>query len=210
MTFPSSLATEFCQAIAFIHGRGWAPGTGGNFSCVVQSQPLKLLMAPSGVDKGSVLPTDLITVNAQGEVVQGAGKASAETRVHIAIAETLIANHRSIGAVFHSHSVFNTLMSERYLAAGQMILSGYEMLKGLEGITTHESQVMLPILPNTQDMVALSQWVAEQISSTTPLYGILLAGHGLYTWGPTIFATKRHLEILEFLLEVAYHKDLLK
>lgn len=34
-----------------IHRRGWCDGTGGNFSCVKQRQPLQLLMAPSGVDK---------------------------------------------------------------------------------------------------------------------------------------------------------------
>ncbi|HIN34013.1 MAG TPA: methylthioribulose 1-phosphate dehydratase, partial [Nitrospirales bacterium] len=33
-------------------------------------------------------------------------------------------------------------------------------------------------------------------------HGFLIRGHGLYTWGKTIQDAKRHVEILEFLLEV--------
>ena len=47
--------------MAAIHRRGWCDGTGGNFSCVLRWQPLELLMAPSGVDKGSVAPEQLIS-----------------------------------------------------------------------------------------------------------------------------------------------------
>jgi methylthioribulose-1-phosphate dehydratase len=52
--------------MAAIHRRGWCDGTGGNFSCVLQRQPLELLMAPSGVDKGSVAAEQLIVVDAAG------------------------------------------------------------------------------------------------------------------------------------------------
>jgi methylthioribulose-1-phosphate dehydratase len=31
---------------------------------------------------------------------------------------------------------------------------------------------------------------------------LLLRGHGLYTWGSDLAEAKRHVEILEFLLEV--------
>jgi methylthioribulose-1-phosphate dehydratase len=32
-------------------------------------------------------------------------------------------------------------------------------------------------------------------------HGVLLRGHGLYTWGQDLREAKRHLEILEFLVE---------
>jgi methylthioribulose-1-phosphate dehydratase len=44
------------------------------------------------------------------------------------------------------------------------------------------------------------------LSEKPDTYGILLAGHGLYTWGKTLFEARRHLEILEFLLELTYRK----
>lgn len=184
-----------------IHRKGWATGTGGNFSAVSSQHPLLLLMAPSGVDKGLVDPTDLIEVNHQGQVLTGKGKASAETQVHITIVE-----ETGAGGVLHTHSVFNTLLSVYYAGQGKIVLSGYEMLKGLEGITTHEATIEIPILPNSQDMKVLSQQMRSLLQETPPPYGILVAGHGFYTWGNTLFQARRHLEILEFLFEVTYRQ----
>jgi len=187
-----------------IHSKGWATGTGGNFSAVLQPEPLRLLMSPSGVDKGLVKASDLIEVDAGGRVVRGDGKASAETQLHLTIvAET------GAGAVLHSHSVTNTLLSMVRAGQGKIVLSGYEMLKGLQGITSHDATVILPILPNSQDMDQVAAAMRSHLRSAQPLYGILLAGHGLYTWGDNLFQARRHLEALEFLLEIAYRQALL-
>ncbi len=182
-----------------IHAKGWATGTGGNFSAVLETDPLTLLMAPSGVDKGLVEPADLIAVDAAGQVIAGTGKASAETLLHLAIVQATGAK-----AVLHTHTVFNTLLSQWDLSQGAVTIRGYEMLKGLEGIKTHESSVKIPVLPNHQDMAYVSDQVQPLLTAESPPYGILLAGHGLYTWGDSLFQARRHLEILEFLFEVEY------
>lgn len=195
------LRQDLSKTIQGIHARGWATGTGGNFSVVSQREPLRLLMAPSGVDKGSVQSADLIEVDDQGKVVAGQGQASAETQLHLQIVRTVNA-----GAVLHTHSIFNTLLSDYYQSKQSVTLIGYEMLKGLEGIQTHQCAINLPILANSQDLVALSQMVGAILEEKPHTYGILLAGHGLYTWGKTLFEARRHLEILEFLLELTYRK----
>jgi methylthioribulose-1-phosphate dehydratase len=199
----ATLAQELSAAMAAIHRRGWCDGTGGNFSCVKQRQPLQLLMAPSGVDKGSVAPEALIVVDVEGKVVEGSGKASAETALHLAIVRCCNA-----GAVLHTHSQAGTLLSRLALnttdtqtgqGTGTIQLEGLEMLKGLEGIRSHDTQVSLPVLANDQDLNRLSERAEPQIRSAP--YGLLLAGHGLYAWGATLPQAIRHLEILEFLLE---------
>ena len=192
------------QALSWViqdlHRRGWAAGTGGNFSLVTNRDPLRLLMAPSGVDKGLVQPDDLIEVNAQGQVLAGSGKASAETLLHLAIIQ-----QTGAASVLHTHSPIATLLSRRAEAAGAIAFSGYEMLKGLEGITTHATEVSLPVFPNDQDMAALSQAVLPTLQAAPP-WGVLIAGHGLYAWGNSLFAARRHVEILEFLLELHYRE----
>ncbi len=186
-----------------IHRRGWATGTGGNFSLLLQRDPLRLLMAPSGVDKGLVEPASLITVDSQGQVVAGTGKASAETALHLAILDTTGA-----AAVLHTHSIFNTLLSHRYAAQGAITLTGYEMLKGLAGTTSHEAEITLPILANSQDLPHLAQQARHLIPHHPQAHGLLLAGHGLYVWGADLFQARRHLEIWEFLLELTYRSSL--
>lgn len=201
------LAVALCEAMAAIHQRGWCDGTGGNFSCVTQRDPLELLMAPSGVDKGSLRPDQLIWVDGSGQVLGGNGKASAETLLHLAIVKTAGA-----GAVLHTHSQAATLLSamaeERQGPTGYVEISGLEMLKGLEGITSHTAKVAIPVLANDQDIKRLSL-KAEPLIRQAP-HGLLIAGHGLYAWGPDLTTAKRHLEILEFLLEQQWRQTLFR
>ncbi|NEP19756.1 MAG: methylthioribulose 1-phosphate dehydratase [Leptolyngbya sp. SIO4C1] len=190
--------------ITDIHAQGWARGTGGNFSAVRRRQPLTLLMAPSSVDKGLIEPDTLIEVNEAAQVVAGNGRASAETLLHVAIVQATGAN-----AVLHTHSVFGTLLSAYYAPRGEIVFSGYEMLKGLENIQSHETRVSLPVLPNSQNMAQLSQQVRDMLQRHPDLHGLMLAGHGLYTWGESLFQARRHVEILEFFFELTYQRLML-
>ena len=198
------LAQQLSAAMAAIHQRGWCEGTGGNFSCVLQRQPLQLLMAPSGVAKGSVAAEKLIVVDAAGQVQRGQGKASAETLLHLEIVE-----QTGAGAVLHTHSQAATLLSQRLgqRQPAELLLSDLEMLKGLAGISTHATTVALPVLPNDQDLARLSA-AARPLLSQAP-QGLLIAGHGLYAWGQDLSSAQRHLEILEFLLEQRWRQLLL-
>ena len=75
------------------------------------------------------------------------------------------------------------------------------MLKGLDGIGTHEHREWLPILENDQNMVRLAANVRTLLGENPTCHGFLLRRHGLYTWGKTPAEAVRHVEILEFLLE---------
>ena len=184
--------TEVMQGI---HQRGWCDGTGGNFSMVLQHQPLQLLMAPSGVDKGLVRADQLIVVDETCNVINGEGKASAETALHLRIAERTHA-----GAVLHTHSLPGTVLSRHYQNQGRLRLEGWEMLKGLDGINTHATTINIPVIGNSQSMQELGDAITPSLA-TAPC-GFLVAGHGLYAWGADLDESKRHLEILEFLLKV--------
>jgi len=185
-----------------LHQRGWCDGTGGNFSVVANRDPLTLLMAPSGVDKGRVTADALIEVNADGNVTKGNGRASAETLMHLQIVERC-----QCGAVLHTHSANATVLSRQALHRGCIELEGWEMLKGLRGITTHETTIRVPVVDNNQDLEILCE-TAKPLLPEAP-YGLLVAGHGLYAWGTTLKEARRHIEILEFLLNVHWKQQLL-
>ena len=138
-------------------------------------------------------------VGPDGEPADGdTGRPSAETLIHCALAEVAGA-----GSTLHTHSVAGTLLSEHFLDRGGFTLTGYEMLKGLEGVRSHQARVWVPILANTQNMVALSDEIRRLVNAEPVPHGFLLAGHGLYTWGETLDQAQRHVEIFEFLLESA-------
>lgn len=194
------LREELADLIGFIHRRGWAEGTGGNFSRVLLHDPLRLLLTPSGVDKGQVQPEQLLTVDRDGHVVQGDKKPSAETLLHIPIVEETGAT-----VILHTHSVWNTLAS---LSVGDTYtVTGLEMLKGLKGVTSHEHVEEIPILENSQDIPTLAIRLRQVLKDRPSTHAVLLRGHGVYTWGCDIFEAKRHIEILEFLFEVSWRRN---
>ena len=183
------------------YARGWALGTSGNFSAVVQREPLRLAITPSGVDKGQLTAEQIVQIDPGGRVVRGSGAASAEASLHVAIVRV-----RQAGAVLHTHSIWSTLLSDASAADGGLVLEGYEMLKGLEGVHTHEHREWLPILDNAQDWAGSTPLVEQMLTQHAGAHGFLLRGHGLYTWGRDLAEAKRHVEVLEFLLEVTGRK----
>jgi methylthioribulose-1-phosphate dehydratase len=180
-----------------LHARGWAFATSGNFSAVLRREPLVIAISRSGVDKGRIAASDFLEVDDKGVVVAGEGAPSAETVVHLAVV-----GERGAGAVLHTHSIGNTLVSEAAGAEGGVALEGYEMLKGLAGVTTHEHREWVPIIENTQDYEEMIRDVKAVLGLNPQAHALLLRGHGLYTWGRDLEEAQRHVEALEFLLEV--------
>jgi methylthioribulose-1-phosphate dehydratase len=190
---------SLCRAVAELGAQGWCQGTGGNFSLTLRRDPLRLLITRSGVDKRRLTAADLMLVGADaGPLPEETGRPSAETALHCRIVAATGA-----ASVLHVHSVANTLLSEHFAGEGGFTLRGYEMLKGIRGVATHEAAVFVPILANSQDIPRLSDEVAELLATHSDLWGFLLAGHGLYTWGDSLEEAKRHVEIFEFLFELA-------
>ena len=191
------IAEHLSQVGRDFYERGWAMGTSGNFSAVVTRDPLRLAITSTGIDKGTLRAEQIVQIDESGDVLEGSLRSSAEAKLHLMIADRLGAD-----AVLHTHSVWGTLLSQWEATQGGLTIEGYEMLKGLRGVATHEYQEWLPIVDNSQDMAVLSHEVQASLEQYPYCHGVLIRGHGLYTWGRDLFEAKRHVEILEFLMEV--------
>ncbi|HEV8384512.1 MAG TPA: methylthioribulose 1-phosphate dehydratase, partial [Candidatus Acidoferrales bacterium] len=155
----------------------------------------------SGLDTAVLDARQFIEMGADGRVLRGAGKPSAEAVLHVTVARV-----RRAGAVLHTHSIWSTLLSDVCASEGGLAISGYEMLKGLAGVTTHDHREWLPIIENSQDMAALAATVHAALLRHPGAHGFLLRAHGLYTWGDDLPQARRHVEVLEFLMEVVGRK----
>ena len=175
-------------------------GTSGNFSAVLSRDPLRLAITVSGIDKGLLSVDQIVEIDERGKVLAGSGKPSAESSLHIAIARA-----RGAGAVLHTHSIWSTILSDNAPEPG-LAIEGYEMLKGLDGVQTHDHREWLPILDNTQDWAAAVPQVEAILAQQRDAHAFLIRRHGLYTWGRDLADAKRQVEILEFLFEVMGRK----
>ena len=214
------LRAALCAVGREFHSRGWSLGTSSNYSVVAGRNPLEILITASGKDKSALTREDFVAVDSSGQLLQGheanGRKSSAETLLHCLIAGSL----PDVGAILHTHSIWGTILSRQALATqqtrGAIQIQGYEMLKGLEGITTHDTKINVPVFQNSQDMGELSDRIREVLissdggpSEVLSHHGFLLSGHGLYTWGRTLAEARRHIEIFEFLFEVTAQQKLL-
>src|SRR5262249_4282892 len=193
----AKLAGDLAEVGRSFHARGWVLGTGGNVSAVLRRKPLRLAISPSGADKGFLAPEAFLEIDDRVQVWRGSGKPSAEALLHLAVVRA-----RGAGAVLHTHSVWSTILSEAFASQGGLSITGFEMLKGLDGVTTHEHQEWLPLLENWQDIPTLARELAATLARHPQAHGFLLRRHWLYTWGKDLPEARRHVEVLEFLLEV--------
>src|SRR5262249_22664657 len=147
MTQDSELYRQIADVGRQFHARGWVLGTSGNFSAVIHPLPLRLAITVSGTDKGALSPGQILEVGPDGEVLSGSGRPSDETRLHLAVIRS-----RGAGAVLHTHSVWGTILSRAHGDEGALTLEGYEMLKGLAGVKTHERRARQPTFEHWQAM----------------------------------------------------------
>ena len=195
LSLPSA-ANDLARLGRRFYDRGWVLGTSGNFSVVTCREPLRLAITASSVDKGALEPSQILDIDDSCCVHGGSGNPSAETLLHFEIVR-----RRGAGAVLHTHSVWSTVLSDSHGLDHGLAIEGYEMLKGLDGVRTHEHREWVPIVPNDQDMPRLAQVVGLTLDEHPSAHAILLQRHGIYTWGATLADAVRHVEILEFLLE---------
>ncbi|HXD83084.1 MAG TPA: methylthioribulose 1-phosphate dehydratase [Rudaea sp.] len=198
MTHDSKRLTECANAIAAagrrLGAQGLTPATSSNFSMRLDADHIAVTV--SGRDKSALTVDDVMVVDMQGNPLAAPARPSAETALHVQI----YVQFPDANAVLHTHSRTQTVASRLYAKAGVVRFDGYELQKAIAGHTSHEQAIDLPVFPNTQHMPELVEQVDAWLKSDRPLYGYLIEGHGLYTWGRGMAEAERHVEAFEFLL----------
>ena len=126
-------------------------------------------------------PPDCLEIYREGRALRRR-KPSAETGLHTVIYRERPGAH----AILHVHTIWNTLLSGRFLERGFVPIEGYELLKGLAGVSTHEQAEQVPIVANSQDYAHLSKELGDALQGFPQAHGVLLSKHGLHTWGESV------------------------
>ncbi len=185
-------AQQIIAAGRFIDSKGWVPATSGNFSIRLPNGSIAITV--SGKHKGRLEIADIMLIDAAAQSLDGK-KPSAETLLHT----SLYKHYSDIQSILHPHSLNATLISKIFKT--ELVLKDYELLKAFNGIDTHETQIVVPIFANDQDIARLADVVEAYLQEHPQCYAYIIAGHGLYTWGRSIDETLRYLEALDFLFE---------
>ncbi|MDY9920510.1 MAG: class II aldolase/adducin family protein [Synergistota bacterium] len=95
---------EIIKTGILLSEKGLIHGTGGNISCRTEKG---IFITPSGMDYSSLVPEDLVLLDPEGNVVEGARKPSIEKEMHTKIYQS----RKDINAVIHTHSVYATALA---------------------------------------------------------------------------------------------------
>lgn len=177
----------------YLAGHGWMRATAGNLSAVVGRDPLRLVVTASAVDKGELVETDVVLIDADGSAVAVDGietkRPSAEAELHAHIAATTGA-----GAVVHVHALASVVAAERF--PDGVPIAEVEMVKAFG----HDADgtAVIPVIANSQSMQVLAERLDAVRDPAVP--AVIVARHGMYVWGDTLRQARHHVEGIEWAL----------
>jgi methylthioribulose-1-phosphate dehydratase len=139
---------------------------------------------------------DLTEIDTGGRALHAA-RPSAEAALHASLYR-LFARAQ---AVLHVHSAASITLTRLKPRGSDVVLEGYEMLKALPGVTTHDARVLIPVFDNSQDIPALARAVEARLETLEPApSALLLRAHGMYAWGATVEEAEHVVEALELMM----------
>jgi L-fuculose-phosphate aldolase len=162
---------------------GLTKGTGGNIS-VYNREAGFMAISPSGLDYFKTKPEDVVVLDLDGRIVDGARKPSSELDMH----SIMYRKRADIDAVVHTHSPFTAAVSALHID-----LPAVSYLVSLGGVNIRCSQYATFGTPE------LAEYAYEAMIDRK---AVLLANHGLLAGGTDLTDAFNVAETMEFCAEV--------
>lgn len=192
-----------CALCRQFYDAGWVTGTGGSISIRFGN---RIYMTPSGVQKERLEPDELYLLDMAGEVLDAPRPKPGQAKYpKLSDCSPLFLHAyrlRDAGAVLHSHGLTCNLITALCDGKSEFRMTHQEMIKGLAGHGYHD-ELVVPIIENTARESELADALAAAIVAYPLTSAVLVRRHGIYVWGDSWEAAKRHSECLHYLFEAA-------
>lgn len=191
-----------CQLCRQFYEAGWVTGTGGSISIRYGN---RIYMTPSGVQKERIQPDELYLLDIDGTILDAPQQKPGQKYPKLSDCSPLFLHSyriRNAGAVIHSHGLTCNLITALCDGKSEFRITHQEMIKGLAGHGYHDDLV-IPIIENTAKESDLADSLAVAITNYPHASAVLVRRHGIYVWGDSWEAAKRHSECLHYLFEAA-------
>jgi len=193
-----ALRNDVCRANLQLVEYGLVLFTWGNVSAIDRNKGL-VVIKPSGVAYNCMSAKDMVITNLDGKVIEGDLNPSSDLPTHLA----LYRSFPHIGGITHTHSTWATIFAQ----AGV----------GIPPLGTTHADTFFGEIPCTRPMTEneiLGEYeketgavIAERFSDVSPEFvsGVLVHGHGPFTWGATPDEAVHNAKILEEVAMMAWH-----
>jgi len=181
---------DICAVGRWIHGRGYVASTDGNIS--LRLDPRRILTSPTGISKGMMSPDDLVITDLEGAKLSGRRNPSSELAMHL-----LIYRRRpDVHSVCHAHPPTATGYAAAGIALNKAILAELVLSLGCIPVAQYGT-------PGTQELTDAIEPLVQSYDA------ILMANHGVVTYGPDLLTAFFRMETTEHFARVALVTELL-
>jgi len=169
---------------ALLHSLGFIAATDGNLS--VRLDEDRILVTPTGMSKGMLTPSDLVVVDLEGRKVKGKRQVTSEIGMHL-----LIYHMRpDIRGIVHAHPRTATGFAAAGMALNQPLVCEVVIGLGLIPLAPYGT-------PGTPELAATLEPLIPQYDA------ILMANHGVVTYGPDLQSAYMKMETVEHFAQIA-------
>ncbi len=176
--------------------------TWGNVSAFDRASKC-LVIKPSGVEYEKMRPQDMVVVDLDGNVIDGALRPSSDTDTHIELYKAF----SEVGGIVHTHSRFATIWAQAH--------------RDVPALGTTHGDYFYGAIPCTRAMTQAEiagdyeketgKVIVETFKEKQPLEipGVLIYSHGPFAWGKDAMSAVHNAVVLEEVAFMAWHSVML-
>lgn len=170
--------------------------TWGNVSGIDREEGF-IAIKPSGVDYDKMKIDDMVILDLEGRIVEGTLRPSSDTPTHL----ELYKNFPNIGGITHSHSEYATIFAQSCMEIPCFGTTHADHFFGSVPVTRFltKDEVDIDYELNTGKLIV--ERFEDLDADSTP--GVLVAGHGPFTWGSDAKSSVENNLVLERVAKMA-------
>lgn len=172
------LKEEVFQANLDLPKHGLVKFTWGNVSAIDREQNL-FVIKPSGVDYDGMTASDMVVCDLNGNVVEGKLNPSSDTATHA----VLYQKFPEIGGIVHTHSSWATIWAQAGLDIPAMGTTHADTFYGAIPCARFLTEAEIERGYEAETGNVIVETFAERKLNPLEVPGVLLHGHGPFTWG---------------------------
>jgi L-fuculose-phosphate aldolase len=180
---------ELVRFSKWLYRLGFMPGTSGNLS--VRLDRHRLLVTPTGASKYLLKKEDMVVVDLEGRQLAGSRRVTSEIGMHL----TIYRQREDVEAVVHAHPPIATAFACVGWALDEMLCQEAAMTLGTVPLASYATTGTPEVAASLEPFLADHQV-------------ILMANHGVVSYGSTLLDAFLKMETVEHLAEIrlAAHK----
>ena len=174
----------------WIHDRGYVVATDGNISLRLDSR--RILTSPTGISKGAMSAEDMVITDLEGRKLSGRRNPSSEIAMHLLIYRL----RPDINAVCHAHPPVATGYAAAGIPLNKALLCELVIALGSVPVARYGT-------PGTSELASAIEPLVQGHDA------ILMANHGVVTYGPDLLTAFHRMETTEHFARVSLVTELL-